>query len=69
MTTTAEHLNYTPGLADGICPAHCAHLLWVFGAAGCTAFDAGLKQTGDRRALRCQDCLNHGINNDHHHED
>lgn len=68
MTTMAEHLNYTPGLADGICPAHCTHLVRLWGVASCAAFDLGLRQTKARHAMRCDECLNHGINNEHHED-
>jgi hypothetical protein len=68
MTTTAEHLNYSPGLADGICPAHCGHLARIFGAAHCVAFDRTLTQDENRNARRCKACKNHGVNHDHHED-
>lgn len=69
MTTTAEHLNYTPGLADGICPENCTHLVRLWGVASCTTFVVGLTQNRAGHAQRCKACLNHGVNDHNHHED
>lgn len=57
MTLTAEHLNYSPGLADGHC-GHCSHLMQVCVTPICSAFDKRLIRSGSA-IQRCVECINH----------
>lgn len=58
MTSIAEHLGISPGLASVPCPRNCAHLA----PEHCTDFDQPL-QTDAGAAARCAECL--GITENH----